>query len=58
MPLGSIVMGMLMILLLAVLVLGLIGILVVVIAVHKGQRPRGLNDVEKDYDEGPRRGEP
>jgi hypothetical protein len=48
---------MLMILLLAVVVLGLVGILVVVIAVQKGQRPGGLSDIEKDYDEGPRRGE-
>jgi len=46
-----------MILLLAVVVLGLVGILIVVIAVQRGRRPRGLSDVEKDYDEGPGRGE-
>jgi len=49
------VMAMLMILLLAVLVLGLVGILVVVIAVQRGHARRGLSDIEKDYDEGPRR---
>ena len=48
-------MGMLMILLLAIVALGLVGILIVVIAVQRGQRPGGLSDIEKDYDEGPRR---
>ncbi|HZM26403.1 MAG TPA: hypothetical protein VFB89_03540 [Gemmatimonadales bacterium] len=50
-------MGMLMVLLLCVLALGLVGLVVVVIAIQRGQRHRGLSDVERDYDDGSRRGE-
>ena len=54
---GPNIMELLMVGLICLAVLGLLGVLIVLILVRRsGSRP-GLSDIEKDYDEQPRRGE-